>query len=102
MRSDRIAHNGIAASARMLVQTSKVSMLVRGMCTVLTAYDKTNTPKIVLTTDTSAAKMTLTTSGVWLLNSSAIGILGVSWLFASCSNAGVSGSVRRTQNPTAT
>ncbi len=37
MRSDSIAHSGIAPSATRLASTSTVSIVARGMCTVLTA-----------------------------------------------------------------
>jgi hypothetical protein len=56
----------------------------------------------VLTTETSAAKTTRSTSDVWWRNSSATGSRGVSWAFASSLKAGVSGSDRRIQKPTAT
>ena len=102
MRSDSVAHNGIATSASTLASTSTVSIVARGMCIVLTAYDSVKTLKIVLTTDTSAAKITRTTSTPWRVKSSTTGSLGVTCFFTSSANAGVSGSVRRTQKPTAT
>src|SRR5450830_1423261 len=59
-----------------------------------------NTLKIVLTTDTNAAKITRMTFALLLVNSI---VTGAFWDFLSPSlNAGVSGKVLRTHIPTAT
>src|SRR5450830_1076402 len=100
IRSDSAAKAGIAASATTLARTRTVSIVERGICIVLTAYDNVNTLKIVLTTDTNAAKITRMTFALLLVNSI---VTGAFWDFLSPSlNAGVSGKVLRTHIPTAT
>ena len=63
----------------------------------LVAQASDHVATMVLTTDTSAHRTTRSTPFQWSRNRTATGSLATAWASSTCSNSGVSGSVRRTQ-----
>jgi hypothetical protein len=103
MRSDSFAHSGSATSATTLDAITIHSRVGRSRPTAsLVPWASDQVPTIVLTTETSAHRITRITEAQWLRRRTATGSLATAWFSSTRSNSGVSGRDRRTQYPTAT